>query len=325
MLGFSSAKLCLIAAAVVLASAATSAAEPFPSKMVRIIVPYAPGGSIDLVARVLAKNIQDSVGQTVIVENKPGAGGALGMDALVRSPADGHTVAIVSDSPITINPHLAKLNYDPLVDLVPVTKVVSSPILLGVNPKAGINSIADLVAASKAKAGGLSYAVSYRGSTSYLAGELLQRELGIKMQAVPYRGGAPATVAIVAGEVPLGLVDTAAILPMVRSGEVRALGIADPVRSPTMPDIPTLAEAGVPNFSATSWLAVFAPRGTPPEAVAKLSAEIAKVLDVPDARKTLLAAGLEPAHSGPDDMFRLVRDGYAKWGNLIQAIGFKPE
>jgi hypothetical protein len=187
MLGFSSVRLCLISAAVVLAPAATSAAEPFPSKMLRIIVPYAPGGSIDLVARVLAKNIQDSVGQTVIVENKPGAGGALGMDALVRSPADGHTVAIVSDSPITINPHLTKLNYDPLVDLVPVTKVVSSPILLGVNPKAGINSIADLVAASKAKAGGLSYAVSYRGSTSYLAGELLQRDLGIKMQARPRR------------------------------------------------------------------------------------------------------------------------------------------
>jgi tripartite-type tricarboxylate transporter receptor subunit TctC len=325
MLGFSSVRLCLISAAVVLAPAATSAAEPFPSKMLRIIVPYAPGGSIDLVARVLAKNIQDSVGQTVIVENKPGAGGALGMDALVRSPADGHTVAIVSDSPITINPHLSKLNYDPLVDLVPVTKVVSSPILLGVNPKAGISSIADLVAASKTKAGGLSYAVSYRGSTSYLAGELLQRDLGIKMQAVPYRGGAPATVAIVAGEVPLGLVDTAAILPMVRSGEVRALGIADPVRSPTMPDIPTLAEAGVPGFSATSWLAVFAPRGTPPDHVARLSAEIAKVLEVPEARKTLLAAGLEPAHSGPDEMLRLVQDGYAKWGNLIQAIGFKPE
>jgi tripartite-type tricarboxylate transporter receptor subunit TctC len=322
MLRLFSVRMWLMSAIVATVPAAPSHAETFPNKIMRIIVPYAPGGSIDLVARVLAKNMQDAVGQTVIVDNKPGAAGAIGIDALIRSAADGHTLVIVSDSPVTINPHLSKLNYDPLVDLVPVTKVVSSPLILGANPKSGINSIADLVAASK-KPEGLNYGVSYRGSTAYLAGELLQRELGIKMQAVPYRGGAPATVAVVAGDVPLALVDTGAMLPMIRSGQVRALGVAEPVRSPTMPDIPTLAEAGVPNFVATSWLAVFAPRGTPADRVATLSSEIAKVLAIPEAQKTLIAAGLEPAPNGPAEMLRIVQQDYAKWGKLIQAIGLK--
>src|SRR6201996_5442260 len=169
-------------------------ADTFPSKTIRIIVPYAPGGSVDLTARVIAKNLQDSVGQSVIVENKPGANAAIGIDALVRSDPDGHNIIILSDSPVTINVHLSRVNYDPLTDLVPITKVVSSPILLAANPKAGIRSIPDLVAAAKARP--LSYAVSYLGSSSYLAGELLKRDLGITMQAVPFHGGLPAAAAI---------------------------------------------------------------------------------------------------------------------------------
>jgi tripartite-type tricarboxylate transporter receptor subunit TctC len=230
--------------------AAPAHAQTFPGKTIRIIVPYPAGGSIDLTARVIAKNLQDSVGQPVIVENKPGANAAIGIDALMRSDPDGHTLAILSDSPVTINVHLFRLNYDPLADLVPISKVVSSPIILSANAKAGIASIADLVAAAKARP--LSYAVAARGSSAHLAAELLQRELGLTMQAVPYRGGAPAAVAIASGEVPLALTDTAAILPMISGGQVVALGVAEPVRSRSMPNIPTLREAGVPNFSAMS-------------------------------------------------------------------------
>src|SRR5262245_7997184 len=178
-------KCWLIALLAVVAIAAPARAQTFPNKTIRIIVPYPVGGSIDLTARVIAKNLQDSVGHNVIVENKPGANAAIGIEALLRSDPDGHTLVILSDSPITINVHLSRLNYDPLTDLVPITKVVSNPIILAANAKAGIASIADLVATAKAKP--LSYAVAARGSASHLAAELLQRELGIAMQAAPYR------------------------------------------------------------------------------------------------------------------------------------------
>jgi tripartite-type tricarboxylate transporter receptor subunit TctC len=298
-------------------------AQTFPNKTMRIIVPYAPGGSIDLTGRVIAKNLQEIVGQTVIVENKSGANAAIGIEDLMRSEPDGHTLAILSDSPVTINPHLSRLNYDPLTDLVPIGKVVSSPIILVANPKSGIASIADLVAAAKAKH--LSYGVAGIGSSSYLAGELLQRDLGLSMQPVPYRGGALIAAAIAAGDVPFGLLDTAAVMPMIASGQVVALGVAEPVRSRSMPNIPTLAEAGVDRFSAMSWLALFAPRGTPDDRIAKLNAELAKILAIPEAQKVLLAAGLEPAPNSPSEMRRTIEADYDKWGQLIKAAGLKVE
>ena len=204
------------------AMAVSAHAETFPSRSIRIIVPYAPGGSIDLTARVIAKNLQDSVRQSVIVENKPGANAAIGIDDLMRSEPDGYTLIILSDSPVTINVHFIRVNYDPLADLVPIGKVVSSPLILTANAKAGIASIADLVKAAKAKP--LSYGVAGRGSSSYLAGELLQRQLGLTMQPVTYRGGAPAAAAVASGEVPLAFTDTAAVLPLISSGPNFRLG-----------------------------------------------------------------------------------------------------
>jgi tripartite-type tricarboxylate transporter receptor subunit TctC len=313
----------LIALLTIVVIAAPAQAQTFPDKTIRIIVPYAAGGSIDLTARVVAKNLQDSVGQSVIVENKPGANAALGVEDLMRSEPDGHTLIILSDSPVTINVHLTRVNYDPLTDLVPIGKVVSSPLILTANAKAGIASIADLVVAAKTRP--LSYGVSGRGSSSYLAGELLQRELGLTMQPVTYRGGAPAAAAIASGEVPLGLTDTAAVLPMISSGQIVPLGVAEPVRSRSMPNIPTLREAGVPNFSAMSWLAMFAPRGIPEVRVARLNAEIAKILAIPEAQKVLLAAGLEPAPNSPNEMRRIIVADYEKWGQLIKALGLKVE
>jgi len=308
MMDFLHAKWWLIALQTIVAIAAPAHAQTFPSKTIRIIVPYPPGGSIDLTARVIAKSLQDSVGQSVVVENKPGGNAAIGIEALLRSDPDGHTLAILSDSPVTINVHLARLNYDPLTDLVPISRAVSSPIILAANAKAGIASIADLVAAAKTKP--LSYAVAARGIT---------------MQAVPYRGGAPAAVAIASGEVPLGLFDTAAILPMISGGQVIALGVAEPARSRSMPDIPTLREAGVPNFSVPSWLALFAPRGTPDDRVAGLNAEIAKIAAMPEAQKVLLAAGLEPAPNSPSEMRRIIEADHKRWGQLIQARGLRAE
>ena len=321
MMGFLHVKEWLIALVAAIAIAAP--AQSFPSKTIRIIVPYPAGGSVDLTARVVARNLQDRIGQNVIVENKPGANAAIGIDALMRSDPDGHTLIILSDSPVTINVHLSKLNYDPLTDLKPIGKVVSSPIVLTANAKAGIASIADLVAAAKARP--LSYAVAARGSSAHLVAELLQRELGLTMQAVPYRGGAPATVAVASGEVPLALTDTAAILPMIGSGQVVALGVAEPVRSQSMPNIPTLREAGVPNFSAMSWLALFAPRGTPDDRIARLNAEIARIAAMPEAQKVLSAAGLDPVTNSSTEMRRIIEADLRKWGQLIQAAGLKAD
>jgi tripartite-type tricarboxylate transporter receptor subunit TctC len=316
-------KRCLIVFFTAVGIAAAAHAETFPNRTIRIIVPYAPGGSIDLTARVIAKNLQDSIGQSVIVENKPGANAAIGIEDLIRSAPDGHTLIILSDSPVTINVHLSRVNYDPLTDLVPIGKVVSSPLILTANARAGITSIADLVAAAKAKP--LSYGVAGLGSSSYLAGELLQRELGLTMQPVTYRGGAPAAAAVAAGEVPLAFTDTAAILPMIAGGQVVALGVAEPVRSRAMPHIPTLREAGVANFSAMSWLAMFAPRGTADDRISRLNAEISKIMTLPEAQKVLLAAGLEPAPNSPSEMRRIVEADYKKWGELIKALGLKVE
>jgi tripartite-type tricarboxylate transporter receptor subunit TctC len=323
VMGFLHVKRWLIVLLTALGIAAPAHAETFPNRTIRIIVPYAPGGSIDLTARVIAKNLQDSVGQSVIVENKPGANAAIGIEALMRSEPDGHTLIMLSDSPVTINVHLSRVNYDPLADLVPISKVVSSPLILTANANAAIASIADLVAAAKAKP--LSYGVAGLGSSSYLAGELLKRELGLTMQAVTYRGGAPAAAAIASGEVPIGLTDTGAVLPMINSGQVVALGVAEPVRSRSMPNIPTLREAGVPNFSAMSWLAMFAPRGTPDDRIARLNAEISKIMALPEAQKVLLAAGLEPATNSPTEMRRIIEADYAKWGELIKALKLKVE
>ncbi len=313
----------LIALLATVALAVSARADTFPSKTIRIIVPYAPGGSIDFTARVIAKNLQESVGQAVIVENKPGANGVVGIEDMMRSDPDGHTLVILSNSPVTVNPHLTKLNYDPRTDLVPIGRVVNSPIIFVANPKAGIASIADLVSVAKAKP--LSYAVSYIGSFAYLAAELLKHDLGIAMQAIPYRGGAPVAAAVASGEVPVGMLDTAAIMPMIASGQAIALGITEPERARSMPNIPTLREAGVPDFTASSWLAIFAPRGTPDDRVARLNAEITKILAMPDAKKALQTAGLEPAPSSPDDMRRVIAAEYVKWGQLIAAAGLKAE
>ena len=320
-MNFLHAKRWMIALLAIIAVILPAHAETFPNRTIRIIVPYAAGGSIDLTGRVIAKHLQDSIGQSVIVENKPGANAAIGIDELMRSAPDGHTLVVLSDSPVTVNVHLSKVNYDPLVDLVPIGRLVSSPLILTANSKAGIASIPDLVAAAKAKH--LSYGTAAIGSSSYLAGELFQRALGITLQPVPYRGGAPAAVAIASGVVPLGFTDSGSVLPMIRNGQLVALGVADPVRARSMPDIPTLLEAGVPGFTAVSWLAMFAPRGTPDDRVAKLNSEIAKVLAMPDVQKVLSAAGLEADPNTPSEMRGIIAADYKKWGRLIKTLGLK--
>lgn len=296
-------------------------AQTFPSKTIRIIVPYAPGGAIDLTARLIGQQLQDRLRQTVIVDNRPGANAAIGIEALIRSSADGHTIAVVSDSPLTITPHLSHVNYDPLKDVTPVVRAVFSPQILAVNAKLPIKSLADLIVYDQNNPGKVSYSVSARGSAGHLTGELLKKKTGLTMQAVPYRGGAPAAVAIASGEVTAGIVDTTSVLPLIEGGQVRPLAVTEKQRLETLPDIPTVTESGVPDFSASASLVVIAPGGTPAAIVTQLNAEITKVLAEPDVRKKLLAAHLSPAPTSAEETARNLRDDSQRWERLIKDIG----
>lgn len=301
--------------------AGPASAQAPAGKTTRIIVPYAPGGAIDLLARVMSQQLQERLGQTVIVDNRPGANAAIGIEALIRSPADGHTFAVLSDSPLTITPHLSRVTYDPMKDITPVMRAVFSPQILAVNAGLPIKSVTDLIAYDKANSGKVSYSVSARGSAGHLTGELLKKKTGMTMQAVPYRGGAPAAVAIAGGEVAAGIVDTTSVLPLIQAGQVRALAVTEKQRVETLPDIPTVAESGVPDFSASAALVVIAPGGTPAPVVAHLNAEITKVLADPEVRKKLLAAHLSPAPIGPEETARSLREDSERWGALIKDIG----
>lgn len=315
----------VVALVVAVCGPQTSQAQSFPNKTVRIIVPYAPGGSSDLIARLVGAKLHDRFGKPVIVENKSGANGAIGVEALMASPADGYTIAVISVGALVISPLLTRLSYDPFKDLQPIVRAAYTPLVLTANASLPVKSLSELIAYSKQRPGSLSYSIAGAGSLPHLAGELLKRQVGLDMQAVPYRGGQPAAVAIASGEVPIGLVDAGAILPLAAGGLIRPLAIADPERWPTMPDVPTIAEAGAPGFAANTWIAMFAPAGTPADVVERLNAEITAALKATDVREKLLAVGLRPAPSSPAELTEMMRNDFSQWREVIAQTGIKIE
>jgi tripartite-type tricarboxylate transporter receptor subunit TctC len=300
-------------------------AQSYPTRAVRIIVPYAPGGSVDLSARVLAQRLSEALGQPVVIDNRAGGGGAVGLDAMVKSAADGYTLAVAATGAITINPHLVKLSYDTLKELAPVAMLASSPLLLAVNATLPVRTVRELVAYAKTQPSAMSFAVSGVGSLAYLSGEQFKRATGIDLVAVPYKGGAPAAAAIAAGEVPAGITDVASLTPFVKSGRIRGLGITDPKRSPSLPEYPTIAEAGVPGFETYSWLALFAPANVPADIITRLNTEVVKVLGLAEVRDQYARAALDPTPSTAAELGRIVRAESEKWRNLIREAGIKGE
>jgi tripartite-type tricarboxylate transporter receptor subunit TctC len=297
-----SARRALSAAAVLLALAVAPAhGQSFPSKPVRIIVPYAPGGSVDLIARMMSQGMSEPLGQPVVVENRPGAGGAVGVDAV-----------------------LSKLPYEP-EDLAPVSMLASLPIVVAVNEALPVRSIAELIAYAKAHPGAISYSSNGLGSISYLAGELFKRTTAIEIVHVSYRGAAPGGAAVAAGEVQLGFIDSSGVMPHVRAGRARALAITDERRSAIVPELPTVAEAGVSGFAAGSWIGLFAPAKTPPAIIARLNAEAMRVLRLPEVRERMLNVEMEPAPGTVDVMARSVQSDLDKWRAIIRAAGIKGE
>jgi tripartite-type tricarboxylate transporter receptor subunit TctC len=314
-------RLLFAALAAILCSAAQ--AQSFPSKPIRILVGFAPGGAMDIVARTVGQKISESIGQPVVVDNKPGAGSNIAIRALIESPPDGYTVMLVANG-LAATPALYQpVPFDPERDVVPVALVARLPVVIAANAKSEITSLAKLVEAAKARPGTVPYASPGNGSTPHLAVELFARAAGIALQHVPYKGGAPAINDVLGGQLPLVAVNAVEVLPHVKAGRLRVLAALSAERISTLPEAPTIAESGYPGFEASVWHAFIAPRGTPPAAVEKLSAEVRKALASPEVKERLAGLGAEVSPTGPRELGALVRKETERYGKLIREAGIK--
>jgi tripartite-type tricarboxylate transporter receptor subunit TctC len=301
------------------------APEAFPVRPIRIIVPQSPGGSTDFAARVVAQRLAEGVSQNVVIENRPGAGSLHGTEAVARATPDGYTLLAVAAS-FTINPSLhQKLTFDPVRDFAPITRLAALPHILVVHPSVPVGSVKELIALAKAKPGHLNYASSGIATSTHLAAELFLHMTDTKMVQVPYKGGAPGMVALVAGEVHLYFATISTALPHVKSGKLRALAVTSAKRSNAAPEYPTIAEAGVAGYEHASWVGMLAPAKTPALIVQRLNEHTVKVLNMPEVRNMLLRDGLETVGDTPQEFAALVKAEVAKWIKVVKAAGIKPQ
>ena len=312
--------LCL---AIFLASAGAAQAQGWPAKPVRMVVAFAPGGSTDVAVRTLAERIGPALGQAVVVENRAGAGGNVAAEYVLKQPADGYTVLATADS-LASNPHLYKLSFDPRRDFVPVVQLTRQPIVLGAHPSLGASTLAELIALAKAKPG-LAYATSGSGSIQHMAGEWFARLAGVQLTHVPYKGGGQAITDLLGGQVPLGSLGNTPLLPHYRAGKLRILAQTSARRSPSLPEVPTYAESGLTALVLEQWLGLFLLAGSPPEAAARLNAEVNRALAEPAVRERYAQNGLEPVGGTAEQFVRQYRDDYEKYAQLIRELNIKPD
>jgi tripartite-type tricarboxylate transporter receptor subunit TctC len=312
------------AAALALAAAAwcgSVAAQAYPSKPVRLIVTYPPGGSSDLMGRVLGQKLSDLWGQQVIIESKPGAAGSIGMEFAARQPADGYSFVIGNFGPVAVNPVLSKVPYDVQKDFLPVSMICTGPNILVVNSAQPERSVQELVANVKKSPGKYNFGTSGPGSMSHLVGEMFKRSAAIDIVGVQYKGGVLAVQDLMGGQVQMIFSDALPVMAHIRSGKLRPIGITSKDRSPLSPDIPTMAEQGFPDLVAVNWWGVFVPAGTPRPIVEKLNADLVKVLADPDLKKRYADLGVEPVSSTPEFLAEFVRSESARYAKLIKDAG----
>ena len=300
------------------------AQQTYPTRSIRLISPYTPGGGNDILARLLGHRLSEAWSQQVIVENRPGGNTIIGTDALAKSPADGYTLMVVGSSHVLI-PLLMKVPYDPIKDFATVATLAIGDLTLVVNPSLPANNLREFIALAKSKPGQLDYATYGAGSTGHLATELLSMIAGLKMQHIPYKGAGPAMADLVGGQVQLFFGTTASVLSHVKAGTLKAIAISGDKRKPALPDVPTFAEAGLPGFNVTFWYAVLAPAGTPKEIIDKLSAQIARILTLPDYKEKLATQGVEPFISTPEQFAALLRADMATFAKVIKTANIKLE
>jgi len=317
--------LTLLVSVVFAAAPCSVVAQNYPNRPVRMIVPYPPGGSLDITMRVLGPKMTEVMGQNVIIDSRPGADGNIGTELVARAPADGYTV-LIHAVPLVVNPSLRrKLPFDVNKDFIPVSLLTASPLVLVVNPSVPVKSVKELVALSKKHPGKVTYASAGNGSNLHMAAELLNNLAGTKMLHVIYKGGGPALVAVLSGEVDLSYLNIAAIMSYAKSGRMRALGITSAQRSPLMPDLPTIAESGVPGYEFTSWAAALVPAGTPATVVATLYDAFAKALRSPETEKRFSEQGVVIVASSPDEFAKFFKTELARWAKVVKETGIKAE
>lgn len=306
-----------------LCAAGWAHAQNYPNRPVRFVVPFAAGGSTDIVARTLGAKLSEVLGQSFIVDNRPGAGTVIGTESVARSPADGYTLLVVP-APFTINPGLLpKLPYDPLNDFTPITLINTTALVVVVNPSVPARNIKELIALARAKPGMLNYGSSGTGGSNHLAGELFSAMAGVKMVHVPYKGNAPALTDLVGGHVDLVFNGLTSAYPLIKSGKLRPLAMTSMRRSHVLPDMPTLDESGLKGFEAVAWNGLAGPAKTPQEAVDRLSNAVRKVLTNPEMRERLRSEGSDPVGSTPAEFAKHLRDEIAKWARVIKISGAK--
>jgi tripartite-type tricarboxylate transporter receptor subunit TctC len=308
------------ALACALGAACACAHAQYPQKPIRLISPFAPGGGASTIARMIAPELTEAWGQSVVVDNRPGAGGSIGTELAARAPADGYTLLMATASTIVINPLVGKVPFDPIKDFAPIVHTATVPLVLVVHPSVQAKSVKELVALAQTPSARINYASSGEGTTSHLAAELFMKTAKVQMVHVPYKGGGQAIIDLVAGHVQTGFVNILEALPQVNAGRLRALAVSTAKRSQVASSLPTVAEAGVPGYEVIQWSGVLAPAGLPRELVAKLNGEIARVLARREIRQKLVDSGAEPGGGAPAEFGAMIRSEIAKWTKVVQTV-----
>lgn len=317
--------LCCAAGAFAL-PAGEAQSQAYPARPVRLIIPFSAGGAADVPGRILANRMTESLGQQVVIENRPGAGSTIGAEAAARSAPDGYTLFVISNTHFVSAGLYKKLTYDSLNDFTPITQITSAPNILIVHPSLPAKNVKELVALAKARPGQINYASSGNGSTQHLTGALFSKMAGINMTHIPYRGSGPVTADLLAGQVQVGFPGIAGMLPHIKSGKLRPLGVTSAKRSPELPDVPTIAEAGVKGYEMVAWFGIAAPKGLPRDVQMKLHGELLKILKLSEMQKSMRVVGQEVAYQEkPEQFYDFMKVEAAKWARVVQESGAKVE
>jgi tripartite-type tricarboxylate transporter receptor subunit TctC len=313
-----------LGALALICATASAWAQGYPSKPIRFVVGFPPGGGNDIVARMIGANMQESWGQPVVIDNRPGANSIIATELVAKSPPDGYTLLVNATGGMSVNPVLyAKLPYDSLKDFHPISMVGSFPLVLVVNPSVPASSVRELIAYAKANPGKLNYSA---GSTSFqVATEMFKQMTGVDLRHIPYKGSVAAITAVIAGDVQMTIVDTPPLVAQMKAGKVKALAVTSAKRAGAMPELPTIAESGVAGYDMALWIGVFAPAGTPRDIAVKLNAEVVRIVQLPDIREKLAGMGVEPLGSSPEQAAEWIRREIAKYGSVVKAAKIRAE
>lgn len=318
--------IALLAAMIPPALAQKGKQDNYPTKPIRLVVPFTPGGSTDILARVVGQKLSEAYGQQVVIDNRPGAGGTIGMEMVARAAPDGYTIVMGHIGTIAVNPALyTKLHYDPVKDFMPITLIAMVPNMMSVNPKVPVNSVKELVALAKAKPGSLNYGSGGNGSAAHLATEYFKLMTKTDITHIPYKGTAPAVTDLIGGSLTMMITGVPPQMSFVKAGRLRALGVATAKRIPLFPDVPTIAEAGVPGYEATQWYGILAPVKTPKSIVDKLNGAIAKGVQTPEVRERLSGEAAEPVGNTVEEFGTFIKSEIARWGPVVKASGARAD